>query len=855
MTSSRETKIRRLPLAKAVSIAILTLPVLGIAQEADESTDSDYQLEEVIVTAEKVVSTAQETSRAISVIGLDEIQDTAVITLGDALQNVPGFGFNATMGQASMRGVGLDLTDTGQMASLVSVNVDGAASFGGARGGSSSGIENSLFDVERIEVIRGPSGTMVGQNALAGSVNIVTRRPTLNDWSFNTSIGYGDYSKKLFTFGGNVPLGETFALRVAYSKSEHDCYSKRTDGTKTVCGNNWEDIEQARARVLWQPTDNFSIMLTANYTQDSSQFDVSGDPNSSNPWLTFGAPANVFPPPPPGVDLVSEPTRNPGPKDYNYSAEVIWDTNYGTLTVLPTYTKSKPFAAPLPDFCGVVVPIGQFPCAAPQDEERKGFEARFNSRAGERLEWVVGVLKDEQTINSPFTVGGDVELSYNTFVMTPNVVSILSSYGMANPGVVPAYIDGARTFPPRNTESAYGNLTFHVTDDLRLKAGMRYAKDNTGGSYQAAAYGLGIPAGGVDASMWYYNPDTNPDVPQGTTVIGLPNPTDYPNSNNADWTCLNCVTAFVEEPYQYEGETNPNNYSAGFEYDVNDSSMVYANWNTGYQPGGVEAFFVPVRLYPSQRINAYAFGSKNRFMDNRLELNAEAYIYDYENWHGNTNTYLEIVYPFEGTTYVEPDLSPYAEGGPQNGTLPYPVGYTPSGKTYRNVIPSMTHYGLEVDMRALLTPNDSITANVALLHHKFEDYIDSAGNNYKGQRLANAPAISARLSYQHDFQVFGGTLVPRFDVKYQSETLVSNERSSPFDGSSVLDAVTQPSFWKYDAYLNYTYQTRGGVIGVNMYVKNIADTAEKVSAFPFPFALPRITDPRTWGITLSYSYN
>jgi outer membrane receptor protein involved in Fe transport len=94
----------------------------------------------------------------------------------------------------------------------------------------------------------------------------------------------------------------------------------------------------------------------------------------------------------------------------------------------------------------------------------------------------------------------------------------------------------------------------------------------------------------------------------------------------------------------------------------------------------------------------------------------------------------------------------------------------------------------------------------------------------------------------------GGALSPRLDVKYQSDTLVANQHS--FEGNSILDAVTQPAFWKYDAYLNY--RTDEGTWGVNFYVKNIEDTAQKTAKFPF--GNPWISEPRTYGASVSYSF-
>jgi len=828
-------------------LACLALPFAASAQDSGEDK---LALEEIVVTAEKIESTAQETSRAISVMDSMELTDIGAVTLQDALTNITSFGYGAAMDQPSMRGVGLDFTDTGQMAPLVAINIDGAGAFGGARGGISSGVNGALFDVERVEVVRGPSGTMVGQNALAGSVNVVTRRPQLDEWSFNGSVGFGDYSEQKYSFGANIPLGDTFAFRLAYSHSEHDCYWERTDGEVTVCGNNWQDIDQARVRMLWQPTDNFDVLLSYDYSQDSSSNGIQGNTNDKNPWLSL---AGGGPPPPPGAPpaTLSEPTRNPGPKDHRYSLEVTWDMNFGTLVFQPTYTVSKPYFGGLPDICDIIPDAP--PCTVPEDEIRKTYEIRMNSKPGQKLEWLVGALKEEQDLNAQFTRGGSVSSDFNTVgVIDPNLALVLEDFNNANPGSVGVDFRDQRTYPPRNTESVYANLTYNISDALRLIAGFRYANDNTGGSYEFTVYGVGLPEGGIAATNWQ-NTNPNGDY-EGVTVNGaLPDVATYPGSSPNDWQCLNCALAFQELPYQYKGESNPNNYSLGVEYDWSESSMVYLNWNTGYQVGGVEAFVVPVRLYPSQRINAYALGSKNRMLDNRLELNAELYYYDYENWHGNNNNFDPLVYPFEGTDYVLPNFVAYLQGQSLNSTLPFPDNFNKGGKPYRAVLDNLGTYGLEFDMRALVSENDRISANMTLTQAEFPNYIDGFGNSLEGQRLTNSPLISARVSYEHDFHIMQGTLTPRFDMKMVSDTIVTNERTNFITKEPALDAVTQPDYFKYDFYLNY--RSDSGSYSANFYVKNLANTAEVLQALPVAFIPGQITEPRTYGISFNYNYN
>jgi len=854
-------------------LACLALPFAATAQDSDD--DDRLALEEIVVTAEKIESTAQETSRAISVIDSDELIITNATSLQDALYNIPGFGYGGGDDQPFMRGIGLDQsTDVVQPA--VAVNIDGAGSFGGATmsggtPGTNSGISNALFDVARVEVIRGPSGTMVGQNALAGSVNVVTRRPTLGEWGFNTSVSAGNYGTRSLNLGADIPIGDTFGLRLAYARSERtECYGKVTNGTDTVCQEDFEDRDQARIRGMWQPNDKFSVMATADYSQDNSRTGrLAGDPDASDPWLSL----QNLPPCPPFCGPPPELTdgrkgKDPGSKNYRYSVEIAYDSErFGTFKLLPTYSVSEPyFSGVLPGFCAPngPVPIGSGPCIIPQDETRKTAEVQWNSAPGKKLEWLAGALIDKQQVNSNWTRGGGIAANVNppTNRFNPSVAFVMAQYALDNPGgAIPALIDGDRSFPPRNTKSAYLNLTYNITDDLRLTAGARYAEDNTGGTYEFLAWGYGFATGvTADTSEWWF---TNVNSPEWDTysvydeqnpVIGLPTLADFPGTSPGDWSCVyptSCDFIFITDPSQYKAASQPINYNVGFEYDVADSSMVYFNWNTGYQAGGVEIFYNPAKTYPPQEVDQYAIGSKNRFLDNRLEFNIEIYKADYTNWNAFSDNFGAVPFTLGSTDYVQPDISLYVGNGttsnPTSQSLPYPDQLSMGGKP-RRITVDMAHWGLEADMRALITADDMISANLSLMHHVFPEYEDGFGVSYYGQALANAPAISARLSYTHTFHVMGGSLEPRVDMRWVTDAYVTNARGTPF-GPTDPASIIQKEFHKYDAYVNYTHD--GGHISASLYGRNLKNTAEKLSA---GFGGTRITEPRTYGLTVSYNY-
>jgi len=171
---------------RGFAFSVLALSVASASQVMAQS-DDDYRLEEVTVTAEKVETTAQDTPRAISVFSAEELEATGTKNLDTLLRNVPGINIQGGFNQLYVRGIGSN-SDPGQGESSVAINVDGANQFSG----SGTGVLGALFDVERIEVVRGPSGAVNGRNAIGGVVNVVSRKPDLNEFSGNGQVGMGN---------------------------------------------------------------------------------------------------------------------------------------------------------------------------------------------------------------------------------------------------------------------------------------------------------------------------------------------------------------------------------------------------------------------------------------------------------------------------------------------------------------------------------------------------------------------------------------------------------------------------------------------------------------------------------------
>lgn len=744
---------------------------MGVALAAESGGET---LEEVIVTAEKRVETAQKTPRAITVVSAEEIQKTAATTLDTVLRNIPGVAIQGGFNQLYVRGIGSN-SDPGQGESSVTINVDGANQFAG----SATGVLNSLMDVERIEVVRGPQGAVDGRNAIAGSVNIVSKEPELEKFGGNAGVKFGNYDSHTYNAALNLPVGDTLAFRLVGMDEAHDGYihnvytvtSGSTTSKVTQPSAYSEDVKAARLRALWKPTEDLKFLVTYNYLYDRSN-NSSGVPNLSehpnDPWANDTA------------------TTGPGATGASYtktwSGNFEWNLHWGVLTAIPARTTIQ--AA-----CNTAVSTV---CSGAQ--QQTSYELRLQSPAESRLDWMVGAYRLKSAPFSP-TNGGAATLS--TAIPQGNLQH--SGYTATT-----VEFEVAQQTIPTTSDAVFAQVKYPLTDVLRLSGSFRYTKDDKSDAY--TLYAVQGPGG---------------------------------NNNNATFdsngNCSNCVVLAQNPVILADTNDKPLTYSAGIEYDVAPQSMLYAMVNTGFKAGGVSPVVVPPHVYDSEKLVAYSVGSKNRFLDNRLQLNAEAYYYHYKGFQINLAHEGELSITMQnGVTYTDPDEF-------QSTTYNAGVGIIK---------------GVEFEVQALPTSNDRISANLALSQGKYGALDAPLGGppwfpatfSLTGGTMALHPEITGNVSYTHDFHILRGTLSPRADIRYSSDYYTTAETYlANWPGPAV--SIHQGAFWKYDAYVNYV--PNDGNWSLNLYGKNLANHAEITYQTPGGTS---VTAPRTYGLGFSVSF-
>ena len=240
-------------------IKSLTTAILVLLSSATLGQESKLVFEEVIVTSEKRSESLQDLSQAITVLSGQDLDNRQVTSFVDLSAIAPGVNIAKNEGfktVITIRGVGNEANQNAIANPSVSYHLDGIYV------ASPFALQTDFLDLERIEVLRGPQGTLFGQNSTGGAINIITQAPS-TDSSFGTAdLTLGDYGLVKARAAYNMPLGENTALRASLISNTRDGFTENL-----TLGQDLDDADSVSARVklLHEPSDTFRINLTAQY--------------------------------------------------------------------------------------------------------------------------------------------------------------------------------------------------------------------------------------------------------------------------------------------------------------------------------------------------------------------------------------------------------------------------------------------------------------------------------------------------------------------------------------------------------------------------------------------------------------
>jgi iron complex outermembrane recepter protein len=718
---------------------------------AQETNADEFTLEEITVTAEKRVENVQKTSISVTAINGDNIAENAQITLESILKDVPALSIQKSPqgGQIYIRGVGTN-GDTNWVDPTVAVTVDNVYN------GRAEAVFGAMYDIERVEVLRGPQGTLYGRNATGGSVNVITKNPNFKKFEGNANIQVGNYSLWHIDGGVNVPVSDQLAFRVALLKEQRDGYFSN--------GGRESNPTAVRGKLLFEPTDKLSMLLTMDY------YHTKNLDNTSVPTAHAEGPPFMDWQPDPNDPWWVDPAHPADQKKdtfETFSLKVDYNLDWATATFIPAYTHSSRFVYgnlisglmnPPPAGSPPWV-LAELPDSAKSTmvEDQYTVEARLASLEESPVKWVAGAFY-LSTKNQPSTA-------------TPT-------------GVTSAGFEVYGNSRPVSSYAVFGQATYPITDIFRATGGLRYTKDK-----KSISSGI-----------------------RSTTVSGYD-------------------TGLQTAENSYAATT----FKAGVEYDLSAASMMYAQISSGYKSGGFSTTAFPPKSYKPEKLMAYEIGSKNRFADNRVQVNAEAYLYDYNQY--------QVQYALQAPS---PLTGPYIPAGGST----YFGQYVLNAKTGRD-------YGVDLEFKALITANDQLDLTFAYQHARYGDLVltdmdippgsvlapGTKTFDLTGTPVAMTPEKSGTFGYQHMFDLSnGGLITAHAQIKYSDGYWVSIEKYW-------VDAF-QKSYHTTDANVSYTSPDAAWVI--NGWIKNIENDYQMTMKFPLWRTM--ISDPRTYGATVSIKW-
>ena len=542
-------------LIAGVAMALPAAPVMGQTEE----------LEEIIVTARKTQVNLQEAPVAVTAVTGEDFDRSNLVKLDNFNGYVPGLTISKNDGAGrvvAVRGVGWETAQNLSTQPSVLVYMDGIYVANPLAMGT------DLGELERVEVFRGPQGTEFGQGTTGGAINLVMKKPTLNDFGGDLQLGFGTFDTLRARGSLNVPMGDAVALRGSVQRYKHDGFSQIKGGALDGYDLDDSDSITATLALLWKPSDSVSVNLSA--------FALDSDQNAA-------AQKNVLDPNPDKREITQDFAGIFKLRNDVYSATAEWQTPWNftvkSLTGVQRLRKRQSEDGDRLNEALTNVNITGFSnnnwdVLPFWDNDSDAFSQELNFlHRGDKLDWVLGgyYLNHENfnyfleaTFASPFSAWIDA-LAHPSPATLPPFASALN------------FVE-ARTVT-RNDAAAYAQFTFHLSDVFAVTGGGRYQEERQ-----------------------------KDEATQFFTI----NSTQRTNDEKFTWKVG--LDAHLAKNHLLYGLI-----STGWK-------------NGGTNPGALSgnAIQVPVEFKPEE-VTSYEIGSKNEFFNDRVRFNVVGFFYDYKN--------------------------------------------------------------------------------------------------------------------------------------------------------------------------------------------------------------------------------
>lgn len=531
----------------AASTALAVLPSVTMAAVADNMVS----LDEVIVTVRKIEENLQKAPVSVTAVTSKMIDNMSINNLSQLdhiapnLQYSPGFSGSSNGANFYIRGIGQsDFVATADPG--VSLYLDGVYI------GRTMGASLDAADIERVEVLKGPQGTLFGKNTIGGAINVVTKRPAKEAGGYVEGT-IGNYQRMDARFSANAPLSDTLFAKISGVTRNNDGFAKRVlDGVRVGDDN---DVG-GRIQLLWDPGENVDVLLTVDGTHrrahiaahSATHVVASGGGNYFT--LLTGLDVLDFPA---SSDPQKINTTSVRPTDnldvLGVSAEINWDLGGVRLKSITAYREMDNQSAV--DFDGTLAFYNDQEVDQQQNQFTQEIQLSGNS---ENLKWIVGAYYLKESVDQ------DIANYYYAYYGAPFNLP----YGTARTTVL--------ELDTKNI-AVFGQATYNVTEQFSLTAGARWTHEKK--------------------------------------------------------------EAAIVAPFQIPGDASWNNFSPrfGVEFQATDDVMLYASATRGFKSGsfnGRPDSASQFNAYEPEKVWSFEAGVKSQWLDNRLRLNAAAFLTKYK---------------------------------------------------------------------------------------------------------------------------------------------------------------------------------------------------------------------------------
>ncbi|MDM7964837.1 TonB-dependent receptor [Blastomonas fulva] len=824
--------------------------------QAQDAQDSDApEREVIIVTATLRAADVQDIPIAVTAVSPEQLDRQNVQDIKSLTSISPSFNVQSSQTESQgtsirIRGVGTTGNNTG-LESSVGVFIDGVYQ---SRPGIALG---DLLDLERLEILRGPQGTLFGRNTSAGALNLTTKRPNLTKVEAFGNFTYGNYDFFNVQAGVSVPLvNDQLGLRVSGAYRKRDGFLNSVGVPGAESSNR--DRYVIRGQLLWEPSSDISIRLIGDYAKATENCcdAVIVRETELQPFFAFHGLPND------GVAVFGQSALNNlqtnsqqflnNTEQYGFSGELKWDLGPAQMTYIGSYRHFEAESAQESDFVSLnLFSTGRGSTAAAGFPRTGGpiktmtHELRFQGSAfNDALDFLVGAYYSDEKIDEvqSMTLGTDYQraVSAGNFGNLAGVNPLFALTALGNGGVP---VNAAGNFAVNRFRqdaesfSIFTHNVFNITDNLSLTLGARYVDEKKQGSFdqlaanspacQAIVNGVitgAVPAalrgGALGATCFPFATSVGLTVPGtggtvlASTIPGLPLPREFNR-------------VFKDDELTY---------TAQIAYNTNNGFLAYAGFSHGFKSGGFNLDPAAAAnganpAFNSEKVDAYEAGIKTEFANGRIRANLALFHMDMTDFQ---------VLEFTGVQFQTFNVAAAKSTGAELEMF----GQFDSGISV-NV--AVTY----ADARYPGNCANGVVGNAATLQ---------TVRSLCGADLTNAPKFNgvAGITYDNQITDSGWKMLANFNINYSDDRRTS---TSPLDTNGLpIPLDIQQSYFKMNARLGFTTPddrfsfelwgtnlnneiTRG--ITANTPLRGGAGTRSRIGF---------VEEPRMYGITLRAKY-